>query len=70
MLAKTSYQMLGISSFSDRVWALTPSKGNERANFCGEKKSTTKLSGMSILENKRENLKLNVALVFESNALY
>ena len=46
--------------------------GNKRANFGGEK-STAKLSGVFILENRRENLKLNVflavVLVLESKAL-
>ena len=34
------------------------------------KKSTMMLAGMSILENRRENLKLIVVLVLESKALY
>ena len=36
--------------------------GNKRANFGGEK-STMQLSGISVLENRRESLKFNVALV-------
>ena len=34
------------------------------------KKSTIKLSGGSILKNRRENLKLNIVPVLESYALY
>ena len=60
--------MLGILSFSDREWDLTPSTEIRVLTFV-VKKSTTNLSGVSILENRRENLKLNVALVLESKAL-
>ena len=68
-VAKTRYQMLGILSFSDREWALTPSTEKGGLTFV-VKKSTIKLSGVSVLENRRENLKLNVALVLESKALH
>ena len=67
-MAKTSYQMLGILSFSDREWALTPSTEKGGLTFV-VKKSTMKLFGVSFLENRRENVKLNVFLVLESKAL-
>ena len=69
-MAKTSYQMLGILSFSDREWALTPSTEiNVLTSVV--KKSTMKISGVfsEFLENRPENVKLNVALVLESKAL-
>ena len=47
VVAKTSYQMLGILSFSDREWALTPSTEKGGLTFV-VKKSTLKLSGVSI----------------------
>ena len=72
VIAKTSYQMLEILLYSDQERAFTSVDGNKRANFGGEK-STAKLSGVFILENRRENLKLNVflavVLVLESKAL-
>ena len=37
---------------------LTSFNGNKRADFCGEIKSTMKLSRSLFLENRRENLKL------------
>ena len=37
VLAKTSYQMLGILSFSDREWALTPSTERSVLTFVVEK---------------------------------
>ena len=46
VMAKPSYQMLGILSFGDREKI-----GNKRANFGGEK-STMNLSGVSILKNR------------------
>ena len=51
--AKTSYPVLEILSFSDR----------ERAYPPFSEKSTMKFSVVSTLENRRENLKLNVFLV-------
>ena len=72
VIAKTSYQMLEILLYSDQERAFTSVDGNKRTNFCGEK-STVKLSGVFILENRRENLKLHVflvvVLVLESKAL-
>ena len=59
VLAKTSYHMLGILSFSDREWALTPSTEISELTFVVEE-STMKISGGLFLENRRENLKLNV----------
>ena len=47
VVAKTSYQMLGILSFSDREKALPPSKEMSMLTFV-VKKSTMKLSGESI----------------------
>ena len=47
VVAKTSYQMLGVSSFSDREGALPPSREISVLTFV-VKKSTTKLSGVSI----------------------
>ena len=67
VVAKTSYHMLEIWLYSDRVReGFTSFNGTERTNFCGEK-SIMKLSGVSILENRQEKLKLNVVL--ESKAL-
>ena len=64
-MAKTSYQLLGILSFRDRESALTPSAEISELTFV-VKKITMKLSGVSILENMRENLKINVALCSRS----
>ena len=47
VVAKTSHQMLGVSSFSDREGALPPSREISVLTFV-VKKSTTKLSGESI----------------------
>ena len=47
VVAKTSYQILGVSSFSDREGALPPSREISVLTFV-IKKSTTKLSGESI----------------------
>ena len=58
-MAKTSYQLLGILSFRDRESALTLSAEKSELTFV-VKKNTIKLSGVSILENRRENLKINV----------
>ena len=60
-MAKTSYQMLGILSFSDRERALPPS------TEISVPTSTMKLLGWGgggglFLENGRENIKLNVVL--------
>ena len=64
-MAKTSYQLLGILSFRDRGSALTPSAEISELTFV-VKKITMKLSGVSFLENMRENLKINVALCSRS----
>ena len=47
VMAKTSYQMLGILSLSDRERALPPSTEISELTFV-VKKSTMKLSGVSI----------------------
>ena len=47
IVAKTSYQMLGISSFSNRERALPPSTEISELTFVVNK-STMKLSGVSI----------------------
>ena len=62
VVAKTSYQMLEILSFSDRGRAQSPSTGIRRLTLV-VKKSAMQLSGISILENRLESLKFNVALV-------
>ena len=72
VVAKTSYQMLQIFSFSDLERAQPPSMEISVLTLV-VKNSTKKISGVSILENRRENVKLNavlvVVLVFESKAL-
>ena len=60
--------MLGILSFSDRERASPPSTEISVLTLV-VKKSTMKLSGVSILKNRRENLKLNIVPVLESYAL-
>ena len=65
-MVKAGYQILEILKFSVAIGSglnqvLTSFNGNKRANFGGEK-STMQPSGVSILENRRENLKLNVVL--------
>ena len=50
--------MLGILSFSDRERALPPSKEIFVLTFVVKKKYYDMLSGMSILENRRDNLTL------------
>ena len=62
VMAKISYQMLRILSFSDRERASTPSTEISVLTLV-VKKSTKKISGVYILKNRRENLKLNVFLV-------
>ena len=62
VMAKISYQMLGILSLSDRKRALPPSTEISVLTLV-VKKSTKKVSGVYILKNRRENLKLNVVLV-------
>ena len=62
VVAKTSHQMLEILSFSDRKRAQPPSTEISVLTLV-VKKSTMQLSGISILENRRESLKFNVALV-------
>ena len=47
VVTKTSYQMLGVSSFSDREGALPPSREISVRTFVVNK-STTKLSGVFI----------------------
>ena len=47
VVAKTNYQMLGVSSFSDRERALPPSREISVLTFVVNK-STTKLSGVFI----------------------
>ena len=65
VMAKISYQMLGILSFSDRERASPPSTEISALTLV-VKKSKMKLSGVSILKNRRENLKLNIVSVLES----
>ena len=48
VVAKTSYQMLEIVSFSDRGEGLTSFNRNKCTSSYGEKKSTVKLSKVSI----------------------
>ena len=62
VMAKISYQMLGILSLSDRERASPPSTEISVLTLVA-KKSTKKISGVYILKNRRENLKLNVVLV-------
>ena len=54
--------MLEILSFSDREMA-QPSSAEISVPTLVVKKCTMHLSGISILENRRESLKFNVALV-------
>ena len=65
-------QMLQIFSFSDLERAQPPSMEISVLTLV-VKNSTKKISGVSILENRRENVKLNAALVvvlvFESKPL-
>jgi len=56
-MAKTSYQMLGILSFSDRERALPPSTETSELTFV-VKKSTMKLSGVSIFREYARKLKI------------
>ena len=56
-MAKVSYQMLGILSLSDRKRASPPSTEISVLTLA-VKKSTKKISGVYILKNRRENLKL------------
>ena len=65
VVAKTSYQMLEILLFNDRERAQPPSMEISVLTLV-VKKSTMKLSVISVLENRRECLKFNVALVLES----
>ena len=46
LVAKTSYQMLGILSFSDCGEGFTSFNGNERTNFCGEKSTMNVFRGV------------------------
>ena len=62
VMAKVSYQMFGILSLSDRKRASPPSTEISVLTLV-MKKSTIKLSGVYILKNRRENLKLNGVLV-------
>ena len=56
-MAKTSYQMLGILSFSDRERALPPSTEISELTFV-VKKSTMRLSGVSIFRQEARKLKI------------
>ena len=56
-MAKTSYQMLGILSFSDRKRVLLPSTERSVLTFV-VKKSTMRLSGVSILREWARKLKI------------
>ena len=72
-MAKISYQMLEILSFSDRERASPPSTEITVLTLV-VKISTMKLLRVYILKKRRQNLKLNVilevVLVLESKALY
>ena len=72
-MAKISYQMLEILSFSDRERASPPSTEITVLTLV-VKISTMKLFRVYILKKRRQNLKLNVilevVLVLESKALY
>ena len=57
--------MLGILPFSDRERASPPSTEISVLTLV-VKKNTVKLSGVSILKNRRENLKLKIVPVLES----
>ena len=61
VMAKVSYQMLGILSLSDRKRASPPSTEISVLTLV-LKKSTKKIFGVYNLKNRRENLKLNVVL--------
>ena len=54
-MAKTSYQMLGILSFSDRERALPPSTEMSEQTFV-VKKSTMRLSGVSVFRQYTRKL--------------
>ena len=73
VMAKISYQMLEILSFSDRERASPPSTEITVLTLV-VKISTMKLFRVYILKKRRQNLKLNVilevVLVLESKALY
>ena len=62
VMAKVSYQMLGILSFSERERASPPSTEISVLTLV-VKKSTKNLSGVCVLQHRRENLKLNVVFV-------
>ena len=68
VVAKTSYEMLQIFSFSDLERAQPPSMEISVLTLV-VKKAQWSFPGCLLLENRRENLKLNVVLVFESKAL-
>ena len=57
-MAGTSYQMLGILSFSDRERALPSSTEISELTFVVVKKSTMKLSGVSIFRVQARKLKI------------
>ena len=58
VFAGTSYQMLGILSFSDRERASPPSTEISALTFVVKKKSTMKLSGVSIFRVQARKLKI------------
>ena len=57
MVAKTSYQMLGILSFSDRERVLPPSTEISKLTFV-VKKSTMMLSGVSFFREQAGKLEI------------
>ena len=59
---KTSYQVLEIVPFSDREKALPPSTEINVLTFVVKKLVQKSFPGCLFLENRRENLKLNVVL--------
>ena len=60
VVAKSSYQMLGVSSFSDREGALPPSRELSVLTFVVKKKVRRSFPGSLFLGNRRENLKLKI----------
>ena len=57
VVAKTSYQMLGILSFSDEERALRHSTGISELTAFVAKKNSIMLSGYPFLEKRREKVK-------------
>ena len=56
-MAKTSYQLLGILSFSDREKALTPSTEISELTSVVEE-STMKISGVSVFREQARKIKM------------